>query len=187
MQYYEIIKSLHIIFIVTWFSGLFNLGRLFIYYVEAYKRPIEEKIILQAQFALMQRRLWCIITWPSAILTLILGVSLITLFPEWLKQSWFHSKLLAVILLYTYHFYCGIILKNLLSGKKLYSSQMLRYYNEIPVLFLFSIVFLVILKNTLSMFKFLIFLCLIMVLLMLGIKKWKSVRKKNTVKGVEQI
>ena len=71
---YFYLKALHIIFIVTWFAGMFYIVRLFIYNTEAGNKPEPEQSILQQQFGIMIRRLWLGITWPSAILTLILGV-----------------------------------------------------------------------------------------------------------------
>lgn len=178
MQYYDILKSFHIIFIVTWFAGLFNLGRLFIYYVEANTKDSTEKMILQQQFSIMQRRLWYVITVPSAILTFILGTSLVILTPEWLKEGWLHAKLFAVILLYSYHFCCGYIRKNI---HNIQSALKLRYFNEVPVLFLFSIVFLVILKNSLSAAKLGAAVIVIMIGLMAGIQLWKKARSKYNV------
>ena len=70
---YFYVKALHIIFVVTWFSGLFYIVRLFIYSAEAHLKPEPERTILLRQFGQMQHRLWYIITWPSAILTLVLG------------------------------------------------------------------------------------------------------------------
>ncbi|MDR9488704.1 CopD family protein, partial [Salibacter sp.] len=68
------IKALHIIFVVTWFAGLFYIVRLFIYHTEAEQRSEPEKSILQSQFRLMEKRLWYGITWPSAVLTMIFGI-----------------------------------------------------------------------------------------------------------------
>ncbi len=84
---YNYIKALHIIFIVTWFSGMFYIVRLFIYNTEAGEKDAVEKNILRRQFSIMIKRLWLGITWPSAILTLIFGVSMFILLgsmPGWL-------------------------------------------------------------------------------------------------------
>ena len=69
----EVIKALHIIFVVTWFAGLFYIVRLFIYQREAQDKPERERAVLTEQFKLMSKRLWLGITWPSAIITSILG------------------------------------------------------------------------------------------------------------------
>ncbi|NCX95999.1 MAG: protoporphyrinogen IX oxidase, partial [Chitinophagia bacterium] len=101
---YEYIKALHIIFIVTWFSGLFYMVRLFVYHAEAQVKPEPEKTILTQQFNIMILRLWRGITVPSSILTLILGLSLWHEYnhfndpPDWLK-----IKLVFVMGLYLYH------------------------------------------------------------------------------------
>ena len=82
-------KSLHLIFVVTWFSGLFYIVRLFIYHVEAQKKSEMEKNILSKQYKLMQKRLWYIITWPSMLLTLFIATWMLFAFDEFfvfLKQ-----------------------------------------------------------------------------------------------------
>src|SRR5580704_13423276 len=106
---YFYVKALHIIFIVTWFSGLFYMVRLFIYNAEAELKPEPEKSILHSQFNLMLRRLWFGITWPSAVLTLIFGSWM-----WWLYHSlpgWLALKLCFVLGLYIYHFSLHIIFK----------------------------------------------------------------------------
>src|SRR3982074_3758530 len=98
---YLYIKSLHIIFIVTWFSGMFYIVRLLIYNTEAGEKNEPEKSILQNQFSIMIRRLWLGVTWPSAVLTLIFGIwiwSLLGSLPGWLAL-----KLIFVGGLYLYH------------------------------------------------------------------------------------
>src|SRR5579863_7148349 len=98
---YLYIKALHIIFIVTWFSGLFYIVRLFIYNTEANEKSEPEKSILQKQFSIMIRRLWLGITWPSAILTLILGPTVLYRFGYWDNMpAWLWLKLVFVLGLY---------------------------------------------------------------------------------------
>src|ERR1700710_79290 len=99
---YLYIKALHIIFIVTWFSGMFYIVRLFIYNTEAGNRPEPEKTILRDQFNIMIRRLWFGITWPSAVLTLILGISVWSMMGA--LPGWLMVKLAFVLGLYLYHF-----------------------------------------------------------------------------------
>src|SRR5690606_39555878 len=98
-QYYPYIKSLHLIFIITWFAGLFYIPRLFVYQIEASQKPSPEREILGKQLKLMAKRLWFIITWPSAILAVVFATVLLTLQPIWLLQSWMHVKLGFVLLL----------------------------------------------------------------------------------------
>ncbi len=98
---YLYIKALHIIFIVTWFSGMFYIVRLFIYNTEASEKPSPEKEILRSQFKIMIRRLWMVITWPSAILTLIFGPWIWILMGT--TPNWLAVKLIFVFFLYAYH------------------------------------------------------------------------------------
>ncbi|MDC3239015.1 CopD family protein, partial [Flavobacteriaceae bacterium] len=103
MEYYNYIKSLHLIFVVTWFAGLFYEPRLFIYHIEASKKSSPAKEILEKQLKVMSRRLWYIITWPSAILATIFAIWLLILMPEWLYQSWMLIKIGFILLLFAYH------------------------------------------------------------------------------------
>ena len=176
---YLYLKALHIIFVVTWFAGLFYIVRLFIYFTEASEKNEPERGILQKQFAIMQKRLWYGITWPSAILTLIFGASIvITLrlydpFPGWLL--W---KLAFVAGLYVYHFLCHSIFRQQQQGVLKYTSTQLRIWNEVATLFLISIVFLVVLKNALSMVWGIVGLILFSAMLMLAIRVYKRVRER---------
>ncbi|GAB3203938.1 putative membrane protein [Pontibacter aydingkolensis] len=176
---YLYLKALHIIFVVTWFAGLFYIVRLFIYYTEASEKPEPERSILQQQFSIMQKRLWYGITWPSAVLTLIFGTSIvITLrlydpFPGWL--IW---KIAFVLGLYVYHFLCHSIFKQQQQGILKYTSTQLRVWNELATLFLISVVFLVVLKSALSMVWGIIGLILFSVILMLAIRVYKKVRER---------
>src|SRR5688500_16023419 len=98
---YLYIKAVHIIFIVTWFSGLFYITRLFIYNTEASEKDEPEISILDKQFSVMIRRLWLGITWPSAIITLVLGVWIASLYGS--MPPWLWTKLGFVAGLYIYH------------------------------------------------------------------------------------
>jgi protoporphyrinogen IX oxidase len=171
------LKAVHIIFIVTWFAGLFYMPRLLIYLTEAYQKPEPESSILIRQFRLMASRLWYGITWPSAIITLAMGISLLVNQPEWLQQGFMHIKLTLVALLYFYHFSLQYIFKQLNNNVVKYSSQQLRLWNEVSTLFLISIVFIIVLKNALSMLWGLVGLILLTVLILVGIKIYKRLRK----------
>ena len=176
---YLYLKALHIIFVVTWFAGLFYIVRLFIYFAEASEKPEPERSILQQQFSVMQKRLWYGITWPSAILTLIFGTSIVVSlglydpFPGWL--IW---KLAFVAGLYVYHFLCHSIFKQQQQGVLKYTSTQLRIWNEVATLFLISIVFLVVLKSALSMVWGIVGLILFSIILMLAIRIYKKVRER---------
>ena len=147
MLYY---KALHIIFVVTWFAGLFYIVRLFIYHVEANQKNEPEKSILANQFQIMQKRLWFGITWPSMILTIVFGTLMIVETPGYLKLPYMHIKLGFVVLLIIYHFSCHAIFNQLKNGACKLSSFKLRIWNEVATLFLVCIVFLVVLKNTID-------------------------------------
>ncbi|MDA7729272.1 CopD family protein [Flavobacteriaceae bacterium] len=179
MEYYNYIKSLHLIFIITWFAGLFYQPRLFIYHIEASKKESPEKEILEKQLKLMARRLWYIITWPSAILATTFAVWLLILMPSWLSQSWMLIKLGFVLLLILYHFKTHQMFLQLQKDVINYSSVFMRLWNEGATLFLFAIVFLAILKSSIHwVFAFGGIIGLI-VFLALGIKLYKKYRSKN--------
>ncbi|PIQ20702.1 MAG: protoporphyrinogen IX oxidase [Cytophagales bacterium CG18_big_fil_WC_8_21_14_2_50_42_9] len=171
------IKALHIIFVVTWFAGLFYMPRLFIYFAEANDKPEPEKTILQNQFKVMQRRLWFGITWPSAVLTLMLGTS--TWYLYGFTPSWLQIKLLFVLGLFGYHFYCHKIFKQQQVNLITWNSTKLRIWNEVATIFLFAIVFLVILKNALGMIYGLLGLFILIVILLVAIRVYKKSREKK--------
>lgn len=176
MDYYNYIKSLHLIFVITWFAGLFYVPRIFIYHIEATKKTATEKEILTTQLKLMAKRLWYIITWPSAILSIIFGSWLLVLAPYWLEQPWMHAKLGFVFLLVVYQIKTHFIFKELQADKIKYSSNFMRVWNEGATLILFAVVFLVLLKSTLNMAYGLLGLIGLALLLMLGIKLYKRKR-----------
>lgn len=174
---YLYLKALHIIFIVTWFAGLFYIVRLFIYHTEANDKEETTKQILFNQYKIMEQRLWYIITWPSMVLTLILGPTLLFLQPAWLKQPWMHVKLSCVLLLVVYHLWCHKIFKQLKNDKITWTSGKLRMFNELATILLFAIVFLVVVKTALSGMIGVIGIVSLGILLMLGIKIYKKTRK----------
>ena len=87
MELYNYIKSLHLIFVITWFAGLFYIVRLFVYQIEANDKPSPEREILLNQYKIMTYRLWYIITWPSAVLATVFAVWLLIIMPAWLQAS----------------------------------------------------------------------------------------------------
>tara|TARA_Y100000746_G_C15332855_1_gene378494 strand:- start:33 stop:566 length:534 start_codon:yes stop_codon:yes gene_type:complete len=141
------LKALHIIFIVTWFAGLFYIVRLFIYQREAQNKEENESEILTRQFKIMSRRLWLGIAWPSAFLTAITGPWLLYKFPGYIEQPWMHLKLTLVVLLYGYHLFCHKIFYDQQRDRYNLDSTQLRIWNEVATLFLFAIVFLVVCKS----------------------------------------
>jgi protoporphyrinogen IX oxidase len=173
---FEYIKALHIIFVVTWFAGLFYIVRLFIYQTEAMERPANERNILKPQLDLMASRLWYIITWPSAILTLIFGTWVLSYRWGYLGQEFMQAKLAFVFLLYGYHLFCHKLFKELQSGRTRWTSTKLRVWNEASTLLLFAIVFLIVLKNTVSMLWGIAGLIGLGITLMIAIRLYKKYR-----------
>lgn len=179
MELYPYIKALHLIFVVTWFAGLFYMPRLFVYHIEAQNEPDPAPGILSKQLKLMSKRLWYIITWPSAVLCTLFAVWLLLLMPGWLSQPWMHVKLLFVVLLFAYHGYTHSIYAQFQRDDIRFSARFMRIYNEGSTLILFSVVFLVIVKSALNWIFGVLALFLLAVLLMLGIRLYKRIRDKN--------
>ena len=179
MEYYNYIKSLHLIFVVTWFAGLFYEPRLFIYHIEASKKSSPAKEILEKQLKIMSRRLWYIITWPSAILATLFAIWLLILMPEWLYQSWMLIKIGFILLLYAYHLKTHQMFLELQRDKIRYSSNFMRIWNEGATLFLFAIVFLAIVKSAINWVFMVLGTLGLIVFFMLAIKLYKRWRDKS--------
>ncbi|WP_290790436.1 CopD family protein [Flavihumibacter sp. UBA7668] len=182
---YFYIKALHIIFVVTWFAGLFYLPRLFIYNTEAGEKEPVERDILRRQFEIMMKRLWYGITWPSAILTLALGTT-VMLLGDWDKilfkpeGRWFLFKWIFLLGLFAYHFSLHAIFKQEMKGVFRYSSNQLRIWNEVATVFLFAIVFLVVVKQSISLIWGLGGLICLVILLMLAIRIYRKLRENKS-------
>lgn len=175
---YFYIKAIHIIFIVTWFAGLFYLPRLFIYNTEANEKAEPGKSILQDQFGIMIKRLWLGITWPSAILTLIFGIWMGLLYGS--LPQWLIIKLAFVLVLYFYHLSLhGLYLQQ----KRKYfrfTSQQLRIWNEIATVLLVAIIMLVSVKQSMSLVWGVLGLLLFIIVLLGAIRIYKIVRYKKS-------
>jgi protoporphyrinogen IX oxidase len=133
------LKAFHVIFVVTWFAGLFYLPRLFIYHVAT-----TDQISLD-RFVVMERRLFGIMT-IGASLAALFGVSMIVAAPGYLSFGWLHAKLTLVALLIAYHFICYRLMASLRAGTCRRSQRWLRLFNEFPALLLMAIVILAIVK-----------------------------------------
>ncbi|PKP14670.1 MAG: protoporphyrinogen IX oxidase [Bacteroidetes bacterium HGW-Bacteroidetes-23] len=179
MEFYNYIKALHLIFVITWFAGLFYIVRLFVYHAEAKEKPEPEQSILIKQYQLMQYRLWYIITWPSAILASIFAFWLLYLIPAWLEQDWMLVKLGFVVLLYAYHIKCHLIFKELQQNEVKNSSNFFRLWNEGATLILFAVVFLVILKSAINWIYGVIGIFVFSMLIMIGFRFYKRIRERN--------
>ncbi len=133
------IKAFHIVFVVTWFAGLFYLPRLFIYHREA------GDAVSRARFVTMERRLLAI-THVGAILALSFGVALLMREPGFMQQTWLHAKLGLVALLVGYHGWCTKLTMDFRRDRPAPTSRWLRWFNEIPAVLLIGIVCLVVVK-----------------------------------------
>lgn len=176
---YLYLKSLHIIFVVTWFAGLFYIVRLFIYHSEADLKPQPEKDILQTQYKIMEKRLWYGITWPSMIITLSIGGWMLWENSSFLYQAFFILKLCFVGGLVLYHIQCHVMFKQLQNDVVKHSSFKLRLWNEVATLFLVAIVFLIVIRSNTGFIWGMLGLVIFAVTLMLAIKIYKKGRERK--------
>ncbi len=136
------VKAFHIITVVTWFAALFYLPRLFVYHAMCDDEPGNER------FKVMERKLYRGIMTPSAILTLILGVWLMSFYPleALLQMHWLHAKLILVALLFAYHGMCGRMLRDFANNNNQRSHVYYRWFNELPVFILIAVIILAVVK-----------------------------------------
>lgn len=135
------IRAFHVIFVVTWFSGLFYLPRLFVYHA------MSDDKVSQDRFKIMERKLYYGITYPSGILATVFGVWLLSYnFSGYMQLGWMHAKLALVVILWGYHLMCGKYRKDFYHDRNRHSHKFYRWFNEFPVLILIAIVILVIVK-----------------------------------------
>ncbi len=176
---YLAVKALHIIFVVSWFAGLFYIVRLFIYHTEAQLKPSNEAEILSAQFTIMEKKLWWIITTPAMVLTVVFGAWMLVLNPGLLSLPWMHIKLTFVVLLLIYHFVCQRLLKKVANGQFNWSSTQLRLWNELATLVLVAVVFLVELQHSMNWIGGTLGFFGVGILLMLLIRIYKKMNTKK--------
>ena len=131
------IKAFHLIFVISWFAGLFYLPRLFVNHAMVTDTATQERL------SLMEHKLYRFML-PLAILAIIFGIWLVIAYG--IKGGWLHAKLLLVAGLIAYHAYCGKLMRDFSSGKNTRSHVWYRWFNEVPVLVLFAIVILVVVK-----------------------------------------
>ena len=143
-----LLKGLHLIFMVTWFAGLFYLVRLLVYHIEARQKDDPERSILQNQFSLMEKRLYYGINIPSMILTLVFGIWMLVKNPGYMQQPWMHVKLTFIVLLVGYHHMIAALMKKAWKQKLAWSSSALRILNEVATVFLICIVLLATVGST---------------------------------------
>ena len=133
------LKAFHIVFVVTWFAGIFYLPRLFVYHVAT-----TDTVSLE-RFAVMERRLFSIMT-LGASLAVAFGLAMIITAPGYLHFGWLHVKLTLVAALIGYHIWCRALMRALQSGRATRSQRWYRFFNELPTLLLIAIVILAVVK-----------------------------------------
>lgn len=133
------LKAFHVIFVVTWFAGLFYLPRLFVYHVSA------SDTVSRARFVVMERRLFVMTTIGGA-LTVLFGMLMIVMAPGYMAEGWLHAKLTLVALLIGYHLWCLPLMHALRDGRNRHSERWFRLFNEVPTLLLIAIVILAVVK-----------------------------------------
>ena len=139
---YTWLKAFHIIGVVTWFAGLFYIFRLYVYHVENKDKPE-----ITALLEVMERRLYRGICWPAMLFTATFGTWLFVQMPGFYwAQMWFHVKLLGLAILLGYHFYSGKVRKDLAAGTCTLTSRQCRMINEVPIVPLFLIVIMAVVK-----------------------------------------
>jgi putative membrane protein len=133
------LKAFHVVFVVTWFAGLFYLPRLFVYHATATDTPSLER------FVVMERRLFGIMTLGGTLAALF-GISMIVAAPGYLAFGWLHLKLALVALLIAYHAWCYSLMVTLATGNSRHSERWYRLFNEAPAVLLIAIVVLAVVK-----------------------------------------
>jgi protoporphyrinogen IX oxidase len=133
------LKAFHIVFVVTWFAGLFYLPRLYLYHVSTQDPTGIER------FKIMEKRLFTMMT-IGATLAATFGIAMIIVAPSYLQAGWMHAKLTWVVGLLIYHFWCYRLLVAIREGRNRHSERWYRLFNEVPTLFLIAIVILVVVK-----------------------------------------
>ncbi len=133
------LKALHVVFVVTWFAGLFYLPRLYVYHAVTTDAPG------LARFVIMERRLFFIMS-VGAVLAVVFGLAMVLAAPAYLAQNWLRVKLLLVALLVGYHFWCYQLMRTLRAGVNPHSQRWYRWFNEVPSLLLLAIVILAVVK-----------------------------------------
>ncbi|MEN0003640.1 MAG: CopD family protein [Bacteroidota bacterium] len=181
---YPFFKALHIVGFVAWFAGLFYLVRIFVYDAEANDRPQPERDILRKQYHIMEWRVYKIIINPAMMITWTFG--LLMIFNngwEWFRLNyWLHLKLLLLILMVVYQLWCKGMISKLEQNKNTLSSFQFRLANELPTIFLLSIVLLAVYRNTLNFLLAFGGILIFGVLLYLGAKWYKRQRETSVLK-----
>jgi protoporphyrinogen IX oxidase len=133
------VKAFHVIAVVTWFSGLFYLPRLYVYHADA-----RDQISIE-RFAIMERRLFALMT-IGAVASVGLGAAMLVAAPSYLAMGWLRIKLLLVLLLIAYHLFCYKLMRDFAQNRNMHSARWYRGFNEVPSLLLIGIVVLAVAK-----------------------------------------
>ena len=173
------LKAFHIVGFVAWFAGLFYLVRIFVYHTEAEQRESPAREILIKEFNLMEWRVFKIIVNPGMMITFTCGIGMLVLNPAYLQMGWLHLKLTLLFLLLGYHMYCKRIILSLENGTNKLTSFQFRLLNEVPTLFLVSIVLLAVLRNNLEYFFLFVLVFVLAISFYVIAKMYKRHREKE--------
>ena len=180
----SLFKSLHIVGFVAWFAGMFYLVRMFVYYKESELKEEPDRSILMKQYSLMQHRVYYIICNPAMMFTWFCGIGMIVILGwDWFAgQYWLHAKLVLLLGLTWYQLYCKKIMKQLVLGTVQISSFQFRLMNEVPTIFLLSIVLIAVYKNLANFSYIFVAIIVFAITLYFSAKAYKSYRIKNPTK-----
>lgn len=171
-------KTLHIIGFVTWFGGLFYLGRIFVYHIEALDKEEPAKSILVEQFKLMELRVYKIIANAGMMITFTFGFLMLLFEPAYLKLPWLHVKLMFVLALLFYHLKCKQMMKQFAEGNIKWESFQLRLWNEVPSIFLVLIVILAVFRHNTNYLYLSIGIVLFILMIYYFARRYKAKRLK---------
>ena len=184
MDWISFFKVFHIIGWVSWFAGFFYIGRMFVYHRESSDRPEAERAVLLPQYNIMTERAYKIILNPAMMITWVGGIAMLIIYTldfgaEWIRvNGWMHTKLLLLFALIGYHIWVKKMIAKLKNGQRPYSSFKFRLLNELPTMFLVSIVSLAIYKNALSPLYLIILLIVLAAFMYFAAKGYQKKREK---------
>lgn len=181
---YSLFKSLHIVGFVAWFAGMFYLVRMFVYHKESELKEEPDRTILVNQYSLMQKRVYHIICNPAMMFTWVCGLGMLFIQGyEWVfSQHWLLAKLVLLVGLTWYHLFCKKVIGQLEDGTVRISAFQFRLLNEVPTIFLLSIVLLAVFKNLANFSYIFVGIIVFAIALYFSAKAYKSYRIKNPSK-----
>ena len=165
------LKALHLVAVISWFAGLFYLGRMFVFHREAMDKPEPDRAILIAQFNKMEWGVYQLIIQPAMYVMWLLGLSMLANTPAFLPQGWLHVKLTLVVGLTGYQYYMRHIIRQFETGKAVMNSKQFRLFNEVPTLVMVSVPLLAVLKNALNPMIVFGIVVALLILIFWGVKK----------------